>query len=716
MKKLTLLCLIFLLTIGFAKADEGMWIPSLIQELNEKEMQDLGMNLSAEDIYSVNNSSLKDAIVKIPGCTAEIVSGQGLILTNHHCGYGRIQAHSTLDHDYLTDGFWAMDKSEELPNAGMYARLLISIEDVTTQILDSLSSDLSEADRNKEINTRIKKIVKDATKDTHYDAFVRPFYYGNKYYLFINETFKDIRLVGAPPSNIGKFGGDTDNWMWPRHTGDFSVFRIYADTNNKPAAYSEHNVPYTPKNHLKISMKGVNEGDFTMVFGYPGRTQEYLPSYGVEINTEVINPIRIKLRAERLNIFKREVEKDKKVRIQYASKTAGVANGWKKWIGESRGIKRFDAVGKKQKFEQEFVEWAKADESRKELYGSLIAEFEKNYQEITPLQIANTYLREAGYGIEIVKFASRFQPLLKDDSKKGEKARAKQLKALQSTTEKFFKDYYQPIDEEVFVVLLKQYKNEVPARFLPEFFNLIQTKYKGDYKKYADYIFKKSIFTSKEKVLKVLNNKKAKYKVFEKDPVMKMVIALKQLENTMIKPSLGKLNANIQKLQRDYMKAQMEMQPNRRFYPDANSTIRVHYGQVKAFEPMDAVTYKHFTTLEGIIEKENPDIYDYVVEERLKQLYDTKDYGMYADKDGKIHVCFIAANHTSGGNSGSPVLNADGHLLGLNFDRNWEGTMSDLSYDPSICRNITVDVRYVLFIIDKFAGAGHLVEEMTIVK
>lgn len=601
MKKIKLLCLVFFLTIGFAKADEGMWIPSLIQELNEKEMQDLGMNLSAEDIYSVNHSSLKDAIVKIPGCTAEIVSGQGLILTNHHCGYGRIQAHSTIDHDYLTDGFWAMNKSEELPNAGMYARILISIEDVTAKVLDGIAKDMP-------------------------------------------------------------------------------------------------------------------EGDFTMVFGYPGRTQEYLPSYGVEINTEVLNPIRIKLRAERLNIFKREIQKDKKVRIQYASKTARIANGWKKWQGESRGIRRFKTVDKKAKFEKEFVEWAKADESRNELYGSLISEFEKNYNELTPLQEANTYLQEAGYGIEIVKFADRFQSLLKEDPNKDEKAKAKQIKSLIASTEGFFKDYYQPIDEEVFVALLKRYHTEVAPHFLPEFFNLINTKYKGDYKKYADYIFKKSIFTSKEKVLKVLNNKKANYKAFEKDPVMKMAIALKQLENVKIKPSLNKINANIQKLQRTYMKAQMEIKPNHRFYPDANSTIRIHYGQVKAFVPMDAVSYKHFTTLEGIIEKENPDIYDYVVADRLKQLYDTKDYGIYAAKDGKIHVCFIAANHTSGGNSGSPILNADGHLLGLNFDRNWEGTMSDLSYDPSICRNISVDVRYVLFIIDKFAGAGHLVDEMTLVQ
>lgn len=716
MKKITLFCLLFLLSMGFVKADEGMWIPSLIQELNEKEMQDLGMNLSAEDIYSVNHSSLKDAIVKIPGCTAEIVSEQGLILTNHHCGYGRIQAHSTLDHDYLTDGFWAMNKSEELPNKGMYARLLISIEDVSDKVLSDLASDLSEADRSKEIQKRIKALVKEATKDTHYDAFVRPFYYGNKYYLFLNETFKDVRLVGAPPSNIGKFGGDTDNWMWPRHTGDFSVFRIYADTNNLPAEYSEHNIPYTPKNHLKISMKGVDEGDFTMVFGYPGRTQEYLPSYGVKLNTEILNPIRINLRTERLNIFKREIEKNKKVRIQYASKSAGVANGWKKWQGETRGIRRFDAVGKKVKFEKEFIAWAKADESRNELYGSLIADFEKSYDAGVPLQIANTYVREAGYGIEIVRFASRFASLLKKDSKNDSKAHAKRLKSLKSSTEKFFKDYYQPIDEEVFVALLKKYKNEVPVQFLPDFFNRIQSKYKGDYQKYAAFVFKKSIFTSEEKVLKVLNNKKANYKAFEKDPVMKIVLSLKQMENTMIKPDLNKLNAKVLKLQRYYMKAQMEMQPNRRFYPDANSTIRVHYGQVKAFVPMDAVNYKHFTTLEGILEKENPDVYDYVVEQKLKELFNNKDYGRYADKDGKIHVCFIAANHTSGGNSGSPILNADGQLLGLNFDRNWEGTMSDLSYDPSICRNISVDIRYVLFIIDKFAGAGHLVDEMTLVE
>lgn len=714
MKKILLSLSICFLSIFVAKADEGMWIPALLEKFNENEMIEMGMRITAKDIYDINHSSIKDAIVSIGGCTAEIISDQGLLITNHHCGYGRIQKHSSLEHDYLTDGFWAMDKSEELANEGMTAKFLIRIDDVTNKVLENVSDTMSEVQRAKAIKDQIKKIKKKAEKDTGYEASIKAFYYGNQYFMYITETFKDVRLVGAPPSNIGKFGGDTDNWMWPRHTGDFSIFRVYADKDNKPAKYSKDNVPYKPKYHLPISLKGANKGDFTFVFGYPGRTQEYLPSFGVNMQTNILNPISIKLRTERLNIFNKYVVQDKLVRIQYAAKTARVANGWKKWIGAEKGIRRLGAINKKQEFEKEFTQWVNSSPENKTKYGRLMTDFEQTYSKLSPFKVASTLMREAAYGVEIIKFASDFKKLieLKNDSTFNVL-----LPKKQKNVKDFFKNYHQPIDEEVFVTLLSTYKKDSDTDFLPDFFKTIDSKYNGDIEKFARHLFKKSIFTSESKLLKVLDGAKlGKLKVLSRDPAYKLALDLSNLDKTKLKPSTKKLENQLNKLQRSYMKAQMEMQPNKLFYPDANSTIRVSYGQVKAFNPSDGVIYKHFTTMEGIIEKEDPNIYDYVVEDKLKELYLNKDYGQYADKDGSIHICFIAANHTSGGNSGSPILNADGQLLGLNFDRNWEGTMSDLMYDPDFCRNISVDIRYCLFIIDKFAGATHLIDEMTIIK
>lgn len=714
MKKILLLLFVSLLSFSNLKADEGMWIPSLLEKLNEGEMITMGMRISAKDIYDINNASLKDAIVSIGGCTAEIISDQGLLITNHHCGYRRIQKHSTLEHDYLTDGFWAMDKSEELPNEGMIARLLIRIDDVTEAILNEVKDSMTEKERSELIKKNIKSITEKAEEESGYDARIRAFYYGNQYFMFLTETFKDVRLVGAPPSNIGKFGGDTDNWMWPRHTGDFSVFRIYADKDNKPAAYSEDNVPYKPKYHIPISLKGADEGDFTFVFGYPGRTEEYIPSFGVNLTTNVVNPVIIDLRAERLNIFKKYVNQDRLVRLKYAAKTASVANAWKKYIGANKGIKRMNAIENKQAFEADFIKWANSSDTLKSQYGSLIPDFEKVYTRITTYKKAATYIKEAGNGIELIKFAGAFKKLLElNDENKFEK----ELTKKQKDAKNFFKDYYQPIDEEVFVKLLSMYQEESDPSFIPKFLTITQSKFKGDIEKLADHVFKKSIFASESDLTKFLEDAKfGKLKKLMSDPAYELATDLSSITENKIKTKNDELTVELSKLQRLYMKAQMEMQPDKRFYPDANSTLRVSYGKVKKFEPRDAVIYKHFTTMEGIIEKEDPNIYDYVVEDKLKELYEHKDYGKYADKDGSMHVCFIAANHTSGGNSGSPILNADGHLLGLNFDRNWEGTMSDLNYDPDYCRNISVDIRYCLFIMDKFAGAGHLVEEMTIVK
>ncbi len=714
MKKVLLVLIIGMFSFLNLKAEEGMWIPSLLERLNEGEMINMGMRITAKDIYDINNASLKDAIVSIGGCTAEIISDQGLLITNHHCGYRRIQAHSTIEHDYLTDGFWAMDKSEELPNEGMIARLLIRIDEVTDQVLQGVDKSMNEEDRAAKIKENIKSITDKAKEDSGYDASIRAFYYGNQYFMFLTETYKDVRLVGAPPSNIGKFGGDTDNWMWPRHTGDFSIFRIYADKDNKPADYSEDNVPYKPKYHIPVSLKGAEEGDFTFVFGYPGRTENYIPSFGVDLTTNVINPVIIDLRTERLNIFSKYVVNDRKVRIQYAAKTAGVANAWKKYIGANKGIKRMNAIENKQAFENKFTQWANSSASLKSEYGSLISDFKEVYTKITPYKKADIYIREAGNGVELIKFAGGFKRLLELEN---EAKFNEQLSGKQRDVESFFKDYYQPIDREVFVKLLTMYREKSDPEFLPEFFKTIQAKYKGDIEKFADQVFKKSIFASEIKLTEFLENAKfGKLKKLLNDPAFQLATDLSALSENKINAENDRLSEELDKLQRLYMKAQMEMQPEKRFYPDANSTLRVTYGQVKKFDPRDAVIYKHFTSMAGIMEKEDPNIYDYVVEDKLKELYKTKDYGPYADKDGSMHVCFIAANHTSGGNSGSPILNADGHLLGLNFDRNWEGTMSDMNYDPDYCRNISVDIRYVLFIVDKFAGAGHLVDEMTIIK
>jgi len=703
-----------------ASAGEGMWIPLFLGELNEAEMKDMGMRISAEDIYSINNASLKDAIVIFGGgCTGALVSDQGLMLTNHHCGYGAIQRHSSLEHDYLTDGFWAMSREEELPNPGLRVTFLISMEDVTEKVLDGVGAGMSEAIRDSIVKKNIDAVKEEALgEDSHFKARVVPFYHGNQYFLFITEVYEDVRLVGAPPSNIGKFGGDTDNWMWPRHTGDFSVFRIYADSNNKPAKYSESNVPYKPKKHMPVSIKGVEKGDFTFVFGYPGSTREYIPSFAVEQLTEVQNPIRIKLREQRLNVMNRYIKDDDLIRIQYSAKSAGIANGWKKWIGESRGIARMDAIAEKQKMEKEFQVWANSEPARKKEYGGLISAFEKTYDEMEPMALSFTYLIEAGMGIELVRYAYSFNKLVNACKEKPEQEEVDKLvEQYGQSAERFFKNYYMPIDYDIFSILLQAYFDNIDPENWPEIFSEIKSKYNDNIDAYRDEVYENSMFTSAEKVDDFLGSFKAsKYKKIEKDPAFMLAISIYEKYFNDIRPDIRKLDAGIDSLQRIYMKAQMAFQPEHRFYPDANFTLRVTYGNVDSYYPRDAVHYNYFTTLEGIMQKEDPNIYDYVVEDKLKELYTEKDYGPYVDKDGSMHVCFIATNHTSGGNSGSPVLDADGHLIGLNFDRNWEGTMSDIVYDPDQCRNITLDIRYCLFVMDKYAGAGYLVDEMTLMK
>ncbi|MFK5857419.1 MAG: S46 family peptidase [Bacteroidota bacterium] len=717
-KKSILVLVIVIATRITLVAGEGMWIPMLLQQMNEKEMQEMGLKITAEDIYSINHSSLKDAILLFGrGCTSEIISEDGLLLTNHHCGFGQIQKHSTLENDYLTDGFWAMNRGEELPNPGLTATLMIEMRDVTDSVLMGVDDGMPMRERKNVIKANMKMMVANFEKNSKYKAAIKPFFKGNQYYMMITEVFKDIRLVGAPPSNIGKFGGDTDNWMWPRHTGDFSLFRIYVDKDGNPAEYSEDNVPYQPKYFFSISLDGVQEDDFTFVFGYPARTNEYLPSYAVEMITEVGNPKKIELRGKRLDIFNKYSTKDPKVRIQYASKDARVANYWKKMIGESGGVKRMKGIEAKQKFETEFTSWANSSGNTE--YVNLIPEFELLYAELTPISVAMDYLKEAGLAIEIVKFAGSFNKLIALSKIKpiNEDAIGIEIAKLKKGTASFFKDYHQPIDEEVAAAMLKLYDQNMEAEYKPAFFNTIQNKYKNNYEAYTNYVFTKSIFDREDKLLSFLDNYKPKqYKKLVKDPAFVIFSELMVLYNSTFKPEMVVITNSIDSLQRIYMKAQMEMQPDTRFYPDANFTLRVTYGNVSGYSPKDAVYYKHFTTLDGIMEKEDPDIYDYVVTDRLRELYDNSDYGAYADKDGTLHVGFAASNHTTGGNSGSPVLNANGELVGVNFDRCWEGTMSDLMYDPVVCRNISIDIRYFLFIVDKYAGAGYLLDEMNLVK
>ena len=688
-----------------------MWIPMLLQ-YNEKEMQEMGMRITADDIYSINHSSLKDAIVLFGGgCTGEIVSDYGLLLTNHHCGYDWIQKHSSVEHDYLTEGFWAMDRSQELPCPGLTVTILREMRDVTEKVTFNVNDDMDEAERTRLINENIQKLVADVEKTTPYKVSVKPFFLGNEYYLLFNEVFSDVRLVGCPPSNIGKFGGDTDNWMWPRHTGDFSVFRVYADKDGHPAAYSPDNVPYKPAQHLQISLKGAEEGDFAFVFGYPARTSEYLPAVAVDQEANVIDPIAVRLRGEILDIYNTYQEKDRKVRIQYASKHAGLGNGWKKWMGVTEGINHFHGVEKKRFYEESFQEWCLASRQRY-LYINLLKNFEKKYKELEPYKVAYTYLTNAGLNIEIMAFAGNFVKLSQVDKETPKDDLLKMIGSLKKTSADFFKDYYQPIDENVAKAMLTEYLNNQSADFRPSFLNDIK-----DVDAYVSILFEKSIFANEEKVNEFLDNfKLGKAKKLQKDPALIAYQSMINFYREEINPKMKPINDELARMQRLYMKGQMLMEPDKRFSPDANFTLRVTYGKVEGFKPQDGKNYRHFTTLDGIMEKENPDIYDYVVEPKLKQLYNNKDYGRYADKDGTMHVAFTASVHTTGGNSGSPILNADGQLLGLNFDRCWEGTMSDLVYDPDICRNISVDIRYVLFIIDKFAGAKNLIAEMDIVE
>jgi len=704
MKRFILSLFVILLSIGNLAADEGMWLPVLIKE-RIPYMQKNGFRLTAEDLYSINEASLKDAIVHFgSGCTAELISAKGLIITNHHCGFSQIQSHSSVQNDYLRDGFWAMSMSEELPNNGLSVRFLIKMEDVTDRILNSYKPDMTEDERIKLIEENSKEILKTATKNTHYQARVESLYYGNQYFLFVYETFNDVRLVGAPPSSIGKFGGDTDNWMWPRHTGDFSLFRIYAGKDNKPATYSKDNVPYTPKRYFTISVKGVDEGDFTLVYGYPGKTQKYLHSHAVRFIAEKSNPHKINLRTLRLDIQNEEMTKSQEVRIKYASKNASVSNSWKKWQGESKGIERMRTVEAKIEFEKQFNEWAKD----KPEFSGVIARLDELYRELDIYAFATDYQNEAINANEIIRLAGTINTAVKRNSKMTPAVSAANIKSI---LDGFYKDYYLPIDKRSFIAIVEQYNRNVPADMQPELFKDMILK-RGGVAEIAECLYESTVLASADKAYSFIEAGVTENS-FENDPAFKLYNAFNDNFINKIKPRFDEINSELNLLYRTYMRGQMEFNKSGVFYPDANSTLRITYGAVKGYKPSDAVYYKHLSTLEGIMEKDNPDIYDYNIPQKLRDIYAKRDFGRW-EVNGTVPVCFIATNHTSGGNSGSPVINAHGELVGINFDRVWEGTMSDIVYDPQMCRNISLDIRYVLFVIDKVAGASHLIEEMKI--
>ena len=649
-----------------ARADEGMWLPMLISQRIEH-MHEKGFTLDAEDIYSINQASLKDAVVLFGGgCTGEVVSPEGLLFTNHHCGYSQIQKHSSVEHDYLKDGFWALDRSDELPNPGLSVMFLEYMQDVTSELS-------SATDKQAAIDSLVTS-AEAAGKGL--SASVEEFYYGNQYFLFVYKEFSDVRLVGAPPSSIGKCGGDTDTWMWPRHTGDFSIFRIYAGPDNEPAGYSEDNVPYRPKKYFKIATGGVQEGDFTFIYGFPGSTREYVTSDEVRYIGEISDPAKIALRTMRLEIMKKYMDSSQDLRIRYSSKYANVSNAWKKWQGEAGGIARNGTVEEKEAYEARFAEWAAGTR-----YEGLLDRLDSLYKVLEPLNFAREYTSETALALELPKFATAYCNASEEDRTQ--------------LADDFYKDWWLPVDKECFIALMDAYSKDVPAEFRPACFDSSLVRY-GSIPAWADAVFGGGL--SKGELSDAAN-----------DPAYAFRKAFSEHYNNVLLPEYLRISDEITALYKDYMQGQMEFEPEKAFYPDANLTLRVAYGNVAGYSPSDGVYYKPVSTLTGIMEKDNPEIFDYDVPQKLRELYAT---GLYDD----MPVCFIATNHTSGGNSGSPVIDADGNLIGLNFDRVWEGTMSDIAFDPAFCRNICLDIRYLLFVVDKVCGAGALLDELEFVE
>ncbi len=692
------------------RAEEGMWIPLLIEKYQIGPMKEAGLRLDAEDIYSINQACLKDAIAIFgSGCTGEMISGDGLILTNHHCGEGMVQWHSSVEHDYLTDGFWAMSRKEELPNEGLMVTFLRQMEDVTDAVNQGLVQGMDPRDRQRRMNQNQGKLIREATKGTHYDAEVKPFYYGNAYYLFVYEKFRDVRLVGAPPLSIGSFGGDTDNWMWPRHSADFSLFRVYAGEENSPADYSPDNQPYQPIKHLEISTAGIEKGDFTMVLGFPASTTRYLHPAAIRAMLETSLPLKIALRSTRLEVMEKYMKTSDVVRIRYAHKHSRVSNSWKKWQGIIMGLKRNHVIELKEAQEVAFMNWVNEEGERQMKYDHLPEDFAQLYREKEQSAVAIDLMKEAITPLELFGEVNRVLGMM-------QLGRSSQEIGYQ--VGQFFKDFYMPVDRDIFAAMMQAYHDHMPEGLYPSFFAHVEKRHRGDFSSYAESLYRKSFFAERERARKLLETyKKSPEKAVKRlrnDPALICFKQFNELYVREIYPGNARLKEEEAKLYKSYMAGLLEMSAERSVYADANRTMRLTYGKVNGYRPMDGVEYQATTSLSGLLEKYKTGNTDYALPEQLAELFENRDYGKYG-VNGTMPVCFLATNHTSGGNSGSPVLDADGRLVGLNFDREWEGTMSDVFYDPNLCRNIAVDIRYILFIIDKFAGAAYLLDEMDII-
>lgn len=710
-----------LLAVFTAKADEGMWLLSKLKQQNIDEMQKLGFKLSADDIYSINQPGIKDAIVGLGRegrpfrhfCSGELISPQGLLLTNHHCGFDAIQSHSSVEHDYLSDGFWAYKMEDELANPGITASILERMEDVTGRVTALLNDTMSEAKRSSVIDSISALIVKEATENTDLSGQVQAMFEGNQFFLFLYTIYKDVRLVGAPPQSMGKFGGDTDNWIWPRHTADFSMFRIYTAPDGKPASYSKDNVPLKPKHFLPVSAKGVKDGDFAMIMGFPGSTDRYTTSFGLEKTMNTTNDVRYKVRTEKLRIMREEMAKSPETRIQYASKYASCANYWKYSFEQNKALKQLNTLGNKEAIEREFTNWVNADAERKAQYGEVLSSIKKGYEDIKNYAAASVYLQEALAGPEVHMFAYNARMAITDLCNKeiSDEKKAEAKKALQASAEEFYKDFNALLDSRMFATLFKMYNDNVSSDLHPEVINLINKKYKGDYEKFAADLLKNSIFMNQTSLNAFLE--KPDCKKLEKDLAY---IAGRSFYEMWIKFSAysHEINGKIAKNNRLFVKGIMEMNPDKDWYPNANSTIRLTYGKVGSYKPKDAVFYDYYTTLTGVIEKEGPKDGEFEVPEKLKELYARKDYAPYGTDH--LVVNFITDNDITGGNSGSGVINANGELIGTAFDGNSEAMSGDVDFEENLQRCINLDTRYMLWIVDKFAGAKNLIDEMTIVK
>ncbi len=696
------------------KADEGMWLPFMIDDALYSEMGEMGLNMTRDQIFSFSDSSLKDAIVHFGGgCTAEIISDQGLVLTNHHCGYSRIQAHSTVDNDILTHGFWAERLEDELPNPGLFVRFLIQAEDVTRQVLAQVNPEMSEADRDAAIRTKINEIVQQASSGNHYSANVRPMFAGNEYFLFVYETFNDVRLVGTPPESIGSYGGDTDNWMWPRHTGDFALFRVYAAPDGTPAEYSADNIPLKPRHFLPVSIKGVKEGDFAMILGYPGSTDRYLTSYGIDFNLENMYPARIDIRRKKLDIIESAMADSDEVRIKYASKQAGIANYWKNFIGKSRSLNRLNVAEAKRDIEREFEQWISQDDSRNQEYGQVMDEYRQAYDAFRAFNSQNyAFLEAMATGPDILTLANQFNNLLVLlQDRADQETLNTEIESLRGRAQRTYRNFDQDVDRQLWAAMFEVYKEYTLPSNVPDIYQTIEKKYRNQYDRFASDVYKNSIFADEERLNSFLNRPSARR--------LRNDIALQSARSVFsnyssVARQLQEIDIPLRKADRLFLKALREMKPHALFYPDANGTMRFTYGSVAGYHPADAVYYDYYTTLSGVMEKEDPSHHEFVVPEKLKRLYVEGDLGRYAT-NGEMVVNFISNNDITGGNSGSPVINGDGHLIGLAFDGNWEAMSGDILFEDQVQRCINVDARYIVFLIDKFAGSSRILDEMMII-